>query len=96
LNIAGIFESAADKIANLAVTGAPESVTCSAPLEHMSGGQAHRPGNDDLRLAPLVKALQAAVAEAMTAGEFGVARALIGVLEGVGSVGAQTTSGGGP
>jgi hypothetical protein len=47
-------------------------------------------------LAPLVKALQAAVAEAMTAGEFGVARALIGVLEGVGSVGAQTTSGGGP
>jgi hypothetical protein len=96
LNIPGNFESDAEKTANLAVTDSAESVTCSAPFVHISGGQAHRSGNDDQRLARLVQALQAAVAEAIGAGELGVARRLIDVLEEVGRVGWRTLSGGEP
>ena len=96
MNLTENSHSDAEKTANLAVAGGAESVTYSASFVHISDGQAHRSGNDDQRLARLVRALQAAVAEAMTAGEFGVARTLIGVLEGVGGVGARTTSSGEP
>ena len=83
LNLAGDRPSAAGKNVDLLATGSHDSVELQAEFEHISGEDAHRRSSEDSRLARLVAAIEAAVAEAVAAGAFEAARALIGVLEGI-------------